>query len=237
MASFDAEDFLLVRDLTAGQDAVERAATLLGVAWPESRAEELRALALGRRNVQLLELRERLFGRQLEAFADCPNCDESLEFVLSTDALRAMSTNEPAPAELLLETEYGALRFRLIDSGDLSAASQCASVAEARALLVERCVIEASGELSEGVIERLAEAMAANDPLAETLIDLTCPACKETWQIAFDIATFLDSEIDAAARALLREVHMLARAYGWSEAEILSLPPRRRRDYLELLLQ
>ena len=38
---------------------------------------------------------------------------------------------------------------------------------------------------------------------------------------------------DKVAR-ILREVHTLAAAYGWSEAEILALSPARRRVYLEL---
>ncbi|HEX2516118.1 MAG TPA: phage baseplate protein, partial [Chloroflexota bacterium] len=37
------------------------------------------------------------------------------------------------------------------------------------------------------------------------------------------------------ARRLLREVHTLARAYGWREAEILALPGRRRQTYLDLV--
>lgn len=37
------------------------------------------------------------------------------------------------------------------------------------------------------------------------------------------------------ADALLREVHRLARAYHWSERDILSLPLNRRLGYLLLL--
>jgi hypothetical protein len=86
-------------------------------------------------------------------------------------------------------------------------------------------------------VERLAERLEECDSLAETLLDLRCPACKDEWQIAFDIASFLHAEVDAQARRLLREVHTLARGYGWHEAEILAMSARRRRDYLELLLQ
>jgi hypothetical protein len=34
---------------------------------------------------------------------------------------------------------------------------------------------------------------------------------------------------------LLREIEALARAYGWSEREILDLSPQRRHTYLELV--
>ena len=50
-----------------------------------------------------------------------------------------------------------------------------------------------------------------------------------------DIAGFFWAELDAWARRLLREIHTLARFYGWSEAEILALSPLRRRCYLEMV--
>ena len=236
MAGFVAEDFLLVRDLASEQDAVERAVTLVAAASPGEGVDELWGLPLGRRNARLLDLRERLFGRALDAFAECPHCDEPLEFAMDTAALRS-DADEAPPAELQLETEAGVVRFRLVDSRDLHAASQCASVAAARAVLVERCVIEGPEELPEELIERIAEAMEAHDPQAEMLLDLTCPACKGTWQIAFDVAAFLYTEVESEAQRMLREVHVIACAYGWGESEILSMSPRRRRDYLELLLQ
>ena len=37
------------------------------------------------------------------------------------------------------------------------------------------------------------------------------------------------------AGRMLLDIHALARAYGWSESDILALPPRRRQAYLELV--
>jgi hypothetical protein len=52
----------------------------------------------------------------------------------------------------------------------------------------------------------------------------------------FDIVSFLWTEIAAEAKRLLREVHILASAYGWREADIFSLSPLRRQFYLEAVL-
>ena len=38
----------------------------------------------------------------------------------------------------------------------------------------------------------------------------------------------------AQASALMRDVHALATSYGWSEADVLDLSPRRRAVYLDL---
>jgi hypothetical protein len=66
-------------------------------------------------------------------------------------------------------------------------------------------------------------------------LHLSCSACGGAWDRPLDIGQFLWDEISAEAHRLAREVHALARAYGWSEAEILGLSPRRRQLYLELV--
>lgn len=245
MTALRAEDLLLVRDLGERQSSEERAVTMLALAFPEKPADALRRLSLGQRNGHLLSVRQRLFGSRLDAFAQCPHCGESVELTLNADALRTADHVEASYAEFELESEGFALRFRRLDSGDLEAAAGCADIGTARALLVERCVLEArydkrivaAAELPEAVIETLAERLAECDPQAETVIDLVCPACERGWQILFDIASFLYTEIQAQVRRLLREVHTLARAYAWREADILAMSARRRQDYLELLAQ
>jgi hypothetical protein len=52
-----------------------------------------------------------------------------------------------------------------------------------------------------------------------------------------DIASYLWSEIHAWAGRMLRDVHALAAAYGWREADILAMSPWRRQAYLEMIRQ
>ena len=91
--------------------------------------------------------------------------------------------------------------------------------------------------LSEDVMEAIASRLAAADPLAEVLIDLSCLACRHQWQVLLDIERFLWTKISVLARRLLQEVHALASAYGWTEREILALSPARRQSYLEMAWQ
>jgi len=77
--------------------------------------------------------------------------------------------------------------------------------------------------------------IAALDPRARIELDLSCANCGHSWQTVFDIAGFLWAEINAWAPRTLRDVHTLARAYGWREADILGMSPRRRQSYLELV--
>jgi hypothetical protein len=41
--------------------------------------------------------------------------------------------------------------------------------------------------------------------------------------------------LQLAAERLLLDVDALARAYGWSEAQVLALPPLRRAAYLQMV--
>ena len=62
-----------------------------------------------------------------------------------------------------------------------------------------------------------------------------CASCGHRHEVAFDIASFFWGEIDAWASRTFLDVHALAKAYGWREAEILAMSPRRRQHYLDLV--
>jgi len=66
-------------------------------------------------------------------------------------------------------------------------------------------------------------------------LDLACPSCGHLGQAIFDISAIFWAEISAQARRLLREIHLLASAYGWREADILAMSARRRQAYLEMI--
>ena len=77
--------------------------------------------------------------------------------------------------------------------------------------------------------------MALADPMAEIRLALNCVGCSNQWEETLDIASFLWTEIASRAKRLLREVHTIASAYGWTEGEILSLSEARRALYLEMV--
>jgi hypothetical protein len=238
MRSLSASQLMDAWEGASGQHPVDRALTLLSACSGESR-QELAALSIGRRDARLLDLYERLFGATLDAFAECPQCGEALEYGLSTHDLLTASPESGVP--LLLETGDAVWRLRLPDSFDLRAASECSSVEQARKALLQKCVVERGlpemplDELPESMVERIASRLAEADPQAETLVDLTCCACRHAWQVLFDIEVFLWVKIGAMVRRLIREVDALARAYGWREHDILALSAVRRQAYLEMV--
>ena len=208
-----------------------------GEAW-----ESLAALPIGRRDARLLEVYERLFGPTMEAFAECPQCSEPLEYSLSAADLRG-DRGGPIEGDLILDCDRYRLRLRLPNSVDLEAASRLDDLSAARRYLLECCIVEASHEGLSVPVHSVPDSLAGEiethisqaDPQTEIAIRLSCTACQHSWQVLFDIERFLWVKFQALAKRILREVHTLARAYGWSEAQILSLGAKRRQAYLEFV--
>jgi hypothetical protein len=228
----------------AGQAAsdADRALLLHALARPSLDAGRLLATPVGSRDADLLTLRALLFGELAQVRLRCAGCAEELEFDV---AIRQLLTSD-GPAERAGEPAEVALgdwtvRFRLPTPADLLAVGQSVP-AEARSLLIERCVVtvtrgaepEAAANLPAEVRERLAEAVARADPDADLRLDAPCPACGHRTSAVIDAASFLWAELDSWARGTLVEVHLLASTYGWTEPEVLALSPRRRHHYLEL---
>jgi hypothetical protein len=223
------------------QHPVDRALTILAANLPDADQDRLGAMSVGQRDGQLMDVREANFGSEVSGVAECPECGELLEWTLDLGEIRSPmgDASEGGPNRLSLEGYE--LLYRLPDSTDLAAVASGGDIAGGRAVLLRRCVLEASKDgvkvepesLPEEIVLGLAVEMEARDPQAETLLDFECPACGTRWQALFDVLMFLWAEIQARARRLLGEVHGLASAYGWSEAAILGMSPVRRRFYLE----
>jgi hypothetical protein len=243
MHALTAAELLTVWERGGPLSAPRRALLLLAAACPEMTVEALARLAVGRRDELLLQLRASLFGPRLAAATTCARCGAELELAFLTDELlRTASPAQPAAA-LELSVEGHELSLRLPEAGDLVALADLPDAEAAEAALLERCVLSAhrgdrivaAGELPEAVVTALASRLSEADPLAELRLALQCPACASNWGEALDVVTYFWREIEAWAARLLRDVHVLAQAYGWSEREVLELSPARRQRYLEMV--
>ena len=243
MRSFSDEEVIRLWEHGQQHDTVNRALWILVTAFPKRSRDELAEFPIGRRDKLLLRLREQMLGRSVQSYAECPQCNAQLTFSLDTAELRRRSRNQHSskrPQELD-ENGY-CVQFRLPNSFDLSAAVRCRESQAARAVLIERCVLRANDStasvavraLPEPVIERIAARISECDPLADTVVGLSCPACRWEWDILFDIGSLLWAEIAARAKRHLQDVHVLAGTYGWRENDILGMSPARRQFYLEM---
>ena len=246
MYQLSGQDILHVWEMGQAQHPIDRALTIVAVALPNISRDVLANLRIGRRDALLFAVREGTFGAQLNSLVECPVCQEKLEFSFNTTDFGMTQEpllDKPDPQQQARIDDYD-VQFRLPTSLDLEAITSCTKPETARHVLAQRCVLSVhrNGELlavdalSEGLVQALADCMADCDPQADVEIVLTCSACSHKWQTSFDIVSFFWIEICAQAKRLLREVDILARVYGWREADILSMSAARRQAYLEMAM-
>lgn len=222
-----------------GKDLARCGLALLAAACPDTDADVLTSLSIAERDRRLLSLRVALFGSRITALATCPHCGEVLEFELAAGDLQR---SPPADnVALAVDHDNWHLELRVPDSRDLIAAAN--SPEHAEDVLFARSVRLASyagvpadpAVIPVEVRAAVAKRMATADPQADLQIALTCSNCGFNWRAPFDIVSFLWAELDAWAGRTLRNIHMLAAAYGWAERDILALSPARRFHYLRLV--
>lgn len=243
-----AADLLLAWERGLDQSPTRRALALLAACLPGGTQDKLANLSVGARDAHLLRLRELLFGDAVAAVSECPNCGERLDVAFSTNDVRHMGVEKIDADSMKPQTQAHQLhaggydiKYRIPTSSDLLAISTADGI-EPQLALLQRCVTEVqqngipvqTNALPDSVIAAISKDMANADPQAQIELGLVCPECSHAWNALFDIAAFLWNEIHAWAKRMLHEVHTLARAYGWREADILAMSARRRQIYLEL---
>jgi hypothetical protein len=215
-----------------------RAVVLAAASYPDLDEAEVASLPLGARDASLLHMHSTLFGGTCSCLTECPSCGAALEFELPIGEL--LAGGQSAPPSISVELAGQLNQLRLPTSEDLVALADIDDEATFRDALIDRCMLDHEGwgegtrSLGPDDYERLAEALEAADPLAITWVELRCTQCAQGWKSQFDIAPALWSELERWALALLDEVACLARAFGWTERDILSMSAARRHRYLEL---
>ncbi|NDJ78502.1 MAG: phage baseplate protein [Chloroflexi bacterium] len=239
MRALSATQMLRMWELGYARSPNWRALVILATAFPEVGFDALAGLSIGQRDAHLLALRNMTFGQRIDCMGTCPACAEAIEMAFETTDIWVHPEHGPPDEPLAVSYEGYEVVFHLPTSRDLLALTG----AEGAQALMARCIVAvtyddqdvAVAELPEEVIVIIGENMQAADPQASIWLQLTCPACGHDWSAPFDIVTFFWHEIETQARRLLRQVHLLASAYGWSEAGILRLSPLRRQLYLDMI--
>jgi hypothetical protein len=189
--------------------ALHRAA---GIEQPEQLT-----LAVGDR--RLLELHRALTGRDLEVAATCAGCDAVSVAVLSPRTVppQAARTAWVGPGGGLREPTYG-------DLLDLPADPQAAEAA-----LLRRCTVGAPARApGRRELERVDDSLAGP-------ITFACVECGAAVEVAADVERLALEGLQRHAAEIELEVHLLARAYGWSLTAIEDLTDERRRGFARLV--
>jgi hypothetical protein len=192
-------------------------------------------------DARLLELYRDRYGPELRAVSACPECGTLVELQFAVDDLLAALSGSDRES-LTVEVDGYELKLRLPTVGDLARARHAQDLEHAREVITTSCVSACTHKgvaitatsLPASLIDQVEESLKRFD-LGGEGIELTCPDCSTVWTATLDVTALVLAELDAEGERLLADVHLLARAYGWSESEIVALSPGRRRRYVEMV--
>jgi hypothetical protein len=226
-------DFLELWEQGSSMHPLDRGLLALGAALPDVSQGALADWPLGRLNTALIVLRCACFGPRLQTWIACARCAEQLEFELDGRVLAQRADD----ADCSERVAVGGQMFRLPTARDVACVAQESDPDRAALRLAEACLVARSDSSVSAVadLEEVGRQMSLADPMAEILINLPCPACGYENNPHLDIGSFLWTEIEARAKRLLLEVHVLASAYGWTEQAVLALSGQSRAAYLEMV--
>lgn len=217
-------DFLALWDEGAGCHPLDRALGLIAAVEGTPR-EQAAALPIDGRNRALYRIVARLFGERIGLIATCGECAAETELSFSTrDALAV-----PATAERIALPGRAAW-CRLPTSHDLAAALAAPNPEEA----LRAAMVEADAD-DPALLAEAEDTLAAQAGLADLSLVHRCDRCGTEDEAAFDVLDYLWRRIVAEARRRLHEVHIIARAYGWSSEAVLALSPARRAAHIALI--
>lgn len=196
---------------------------------------QARDLAVPDRDRLLAALYVRSFGMRVESTVRCQFCEQPFDLDFALDEVLESLRAGPAAAARRDEAGFFRLadgrRFRLPCGADEDAVVGLPA-ADRESTLLRRCVVDGSPEADP---EALALAMREAAPLLDLVVEAQCPECQRPQSARFDLQHYLLARILDERRLRTWEFHRLARAYGWSRAEILGLSRSQRRLHVELI--
>jgi hypothetical protein len=187
---------------------------------------------VGVRTAMLLRLVAVTEERDDISFAARCWCGESFEFAVPL--LSLPGTADQTPLHVRLDDQR-TLTMRQPTGEDLRRwrAAEPRSRADALGVMLDSLVL--AGAVAPGDEAALAASISAMDPLVDFSVSGHCPACGAPNEVAIDLELIALERLAGRQTALLNEVHRFASSYGWTESEVLAVPPSRRARYLRLI--
>ncbi len=159
------------------------------------------------------------FDGPLEAVMTCTACGESVEFSMPDD----FGLPAPSAANRRLEVGFGGRDYTL----------RLPRLEDIQGGVLAREALSEGAPWSEPAFEAAAQsALLQADPGLQVELKLECAACNSVQVLPLDVAGFAWARLEQAVRRVVREVAQLARAFGWSEAELTSMTSARRAIWL-----
>jgi len=228
---------------TTTVDAVQLLENLIAEIPGSLQRDDIVQLTACDRDRLLAAIYRRIYGNRVDSSVFCAACGEV--FDLHFDLTDLMDTLLPSTETELIQTQTDrsyllpeGIRFRLPTAEDeLSVIGMLQEDAET--LLLQRCMLKPeTREMEkdgEDLLTKIQSAMAALAPLVDTELDAKCPECSHLQQVHFDLQHFLLQALCNDRTQLMRDLHILATAYGWGLNEILGMTRSQRKSLVAMV--
>lgn len=177
---------------------------------------EVTALTVGDGDRLFASLYAAIFGDLVELRQSCSACPQSFELAIPLDHLSGAWA--PQPLETILP---GGTRLRAVTLNDLI------DIADGADGDLVRRTIAVRGKDDDAALDAAFETL---NPASTDTIETNCAHCGARQLIAFDLPRFFLKCAERERGVLLREIHLLARTYGWGLGDILSLTRTQRHE-------
>lgn len=176
------------------------------------------------------------FGEWVEGVATCRQCGSSFAVSFSLKEMTAEmdapgSQHAVGPDQNGVYTLSDGRRFRLPTCGDQQSVIGL-DLEEGASLLRNRCIVEGNPVEDPALLQA---GMSVVGPVLDQELETVCPDCGVLESVRFDVQRHLLHTLAREKRFLVREVHLIALAYGWGYEEILDIPRQERRAFVALI--
>jgi hypothetical protein len=203
--------------------------------------EALKKISIGDRVALLFHTRRMIFGDFISCTITCVNCNKKMS--LQLDVLDLLQAHYPDQKDLYgLEAGGFNMKIKPLNAFDQDNALVAENLASPNSLgekLAKSCIAYSNPELPsiipKAVMDGLGSKLEEIDPLSDIVLGVSCPECGQAFQALFPAEEFIFKEFAMLFGQLEREVHWLAFNYCWSQNEILDLPVKKRKKYIELI--
>ncbi len=167
--------------------------------------------------------------------APCTHCGKPFDLRLSLIDAPRKGAGEGFPVAQV-ETSLGLRAFEALNGFHEEAAARAPAGKDLRRVFTGLCGLHPESlreaELFDNddlaAIEQALEAMA---PDLADVAEIACPNCQAMTGARIEPLR----HVFPTPQSILREIHLIAFSYHWREAEILPLPPDRRRAYVAMI--
>lgn len=168
-------------------------------------------------------------GKSCSLVEHCDSCGEEIECHLPLEDLLRVAQAAPWQSRIAVPSGNRVITVRLPTPADLR---HWPVEGRSDSDLISALCEESS--IDEGDARVIEKALSDADPLVDCDVQIAC-SCGATQPGGLPLERVAVRCFMEDRRNLLRSIHRLARAYHWSEREIMALPTTRRAAYLHML--